>query len=61
MVRNGLRLLTEEDYLLHDPEVEHWLREVVVPIAKATHDDPARSISADKVREHFAVRRAVRS
>lgn len=44
VVRNGLRLLTEEDYLLSDPAVERWLREVVVPVAEATRaDPPARS------------------
>ncbi|MFT4167336.1 MAG: hypothetical protein QM650_19035 [Microlunatus sp.] len=61
VVRNGLRLLTEEDYLAHDPEVEQWLREVAVPIAEATVADPSRSVSADDVRAHFAARRAARS
>lgn len=61
VVRNGLRLLTEEDYLAHDPKVEQWLREVAVPIAEATLADPSRSVSADDVRAHFVARRAARS
>lgn len=61
VVRNGLRLLTEEDYLLSDPAVERWLREVVVPVAEATRADPSRSIPADEVRAHFAARRAARA
>ncbi len=40
VVRNGLRLLSEEHGLLNDPRVEYWLREVAVPIAKATLADP---------------------
>lgn len=61
VVRNGLRLLTEEDAMLHDPEVEHWLRTVVAPIAEATLADPSRCIPAEQVRAEFAakpVRRA---
>lgn len=61
VVRNGLRLLTEEDYLLSDPAAERWLREVVVPVAEATRADPSRSIPADEVRAHFAARRAARA
>lgn len=61
VVRNGLRLLTEEDYMLSDPEVERWLREVVVPIAHLTAANPTRSIPADDVRAHLAARRASRA
>ncbi len=61
VVRNGLRLLIEEDDLLSDPDVEQWLREVAVPIAKATFADPSRSIPADEVRARFAARRATRA
>lgn len=61
VVRNGLRLLTEEDALLNDPDVERWLREVAVPIAEATLADPSRSIPADEVRAHFTARRAARA
>lgn len=58
VVRNGLRLLTEEDQVLRDPEVEQWLREVVIPIAEATASDPSRSIPADEVRTRLAAKRA---
>jgi len=56
VVRNGLRLLTEEDEVLNSPEVERWLREVAVPIAEATSADPSRSIPAQEVRAHFAAK-----
>lgn len=61
VVRNGLRLLTEEEAVLNDPEVEQWLREVAVPIAEATLADPSRSIPADEVRAHFTARSAARA
>lgn len=61
VVRDGLRLLTEEDYVLQDPEVERWLREIAVPIAVATQKDSSRSIPADQVRAHFAARRTARA
>lgn len=61
VVRNGLRLLSEEADVLRDPEVEHLLRTVVVPIAEATLADPSRSIPAREVRAHFAARRAGRA
>lgn len=61
VVLNGMRLLSEEDNLLHDSEVEQWLRTVVVPIADATLADPARSIEAEQVRAHFAAKRASRA
>lgn len=60
VVRNGLRLLTEEDAALHDPEVEQWLRELAAPIAEATLAEPDRSIPADEVRARFAAKRARR-
>jgi len=61
VVRNGLRLLTEETQTLDDPEVENWLRQVVVPIAEATLADPSRSIPAAQVRAHLAAKRAGRA
>lgn len=61
VVRSGLRLLTEEDDVARDPEVERWLREVAVPIAEATLADPSRSIPADEVRQRFAAKRAGRA
>ena len=56
VVRNGLRLLTEEDEVARSPEVEGWLREAAVPIAGATAADPSRSIPAHEVRAHFAAK-----
>lgn len=53
--------MTEEDDLLHDSEVEHWLPAVVVPIAEQTLADPSRSVSAEEVRAHFAAKRAGRA
>lgn len=61
VVRTSLGLLTEEDAALRDLEVEDWLRAVAVPIAEATLTDPARSIPAEKVREHFAAKRTQRA
>lgn len=61
VVRNGLRLLTEEANTLRDPELEDWLRTDVVPIAQATLADPCRSIPAEQVRNHFATKRARRA
>ncbi|MFT4011064.1 MAG: type II toxin-antitoxin system ParD family antitoxin [Nocardioidaceae bacterium] len=58
VVRQGLRLITEEDAALHDPDVEQWLREVVVPIAEATMADPSRSIPASQVEAELAAERA---
>lgn len=54
VARNGLRLLSEEDETLRNPEVEQWLRTIVVPVGEATLTDPSRSKSADEVRAHFA-------
>lgn len=61
VVRDGLRLLSEEDDVLRDPAVEHWLRTVVVPIGEATLADPSRSVPAGEVRAHFAAKRARRA
>jgi len=61
VVRNGLRLLNEDDLLAEDPAVEAWLRDVAEPIANATIADPARSIPTDAVRAHFAEKRARRA
>ena len=54
VVRNGLRLLAEEDDVVRDPEVEKWLHDVAVPLAEATLADPDRSVPADQVRARFA-------
>ncbi len=61
VVRDGLRSLGEEDNLLHDPEVERWLRTTVVPIAEATVAEPSRSITTEEVRARFAASRAGRA
>lgn len=61
VVRNGLRLLSEDDRLAEDPAVEVWLREVARPIAEATIADPSRSLPAGAVRAHFAEKRARRA
>lgn len=61
VVRNGLRLLTEEDDVLNDPEVEQWLSDVAVPIAEATIADPSRSRPAEEVRARFLARRVARA
>lgn len=58
VVRNGMRLLTEQDQMLRGPEIERWLREVAVPIAEATLADPSRSVPAEDIRTHFATKRA---
>lgn len=61
VVRNGLRLLSEDDRLAEDPAAEQWIREVAMPIARATIADPSRSLSLDAVRAHFAEKRARRA
>ena len=53
VVRDGLRLL-----LARDRAVEAWLREQVVPAAKALAADPDRGLSLDDVRAHLARKRS---
>ncbi|MDR5746324.1 type II toxin-antitoxin system ParD family antitoxin [Caballeronia sp. LZ029] len=45
VLRDALRVLRERNRA-----VEAWLREQVVPAARALRDDPARALSADQVR-----------
>jgi len=45
VLRDGLRALTERDKAL-----ETWLREKVVPAAKAMERDPSRGLTAAQVR-----------
>lgn len=45
VLRDALRVLRERDRA-----VEAWLREQVVPAAKALRDSPERALSADEVR-----------
>jgi antitoxin ParD1/3/4 len=44
VVRAGLRALQERD-----AAIERWLRDEVVPVARATQDDPSRAIPAEEV------------
>ena len=46
VVRAGLRALQERDAV-----VERWLREEVVPVYDAMRADPARGLSARRVKE----------
>lgn len=55
VVRAGLRALQERD-----AAVERWLREEVVPAAKAFEADPSRGIPADQVLERIKARHAAR-
>lgn len=52
VIRDGLRALAARDRA-----VEKWLRETVVPTAKALQADPNQGLTADQVREHLAKRR----
>jgi putative addiction module CopG family antidote len=45
VLRDALRVLRERDRA-----VEAWLREQVVPAAKALRENPERALSADEVR-----------
>lgn len=55
VLRDALRVLRERDRA-----VEAWLREQVVPAARALRDDPARALSADQVRAELKKSRARR-
>jgi antitoxin ParD1/3/4 len=52
VIRDGLRTLAARDRA-----VEAWLREHVVPAAKALKADPGRALAADQVRANLAQRR----
>lgn len=52
VIRDGLRTLAARDRA-----VEKWLRETVVPTARALQDDPGQALSAAQVRKHLASRR----
>lgn len=45
VLRDALRVLRERDRA-----VEAWLREQVVPAARALRDNPGRALSADQLR-----------
>ena len=52
VIRDGLRAP-----LARDQAVEKWLRDTVVPAAKALRADPGQALTADQVREHLVKRR----
>ena len=53
VIRDGLRTLAARD-----KAVEQWLREQVVPAARALKSEPGRARSASQVRARLAQRRA---
>ncbi|AUT76451.1 MULTISPECIES: type II toxin-antitoxin system ParD family antitoxin [Paraburkholderia] len=55
VLRDALRVLRERDRA-----VEAWLREQVVPAAKALRENPERALSADEVRAELKKSRAGR-
>jgi putative addiction module CopG family antidote len=56
VIRDGLRTLAARDRA-----VEKWLRETVVPAARALQSDPSQALSPAQVREHLASRRKAAS
>ena len=54
VIRDGLRTL-----VARDKAIESWLREQVVPAAKALQADSSRGIPASKVHQHMARKRNV--
>ncbi|TCK32658.1 putative addiction module CopG family antidote [Paraburkholderia sp. BL8N3] len=55
VLRDALRALRERDRA-----IEAWLRDEVVPAAKALRENPERALSADDVRAELAKARAGR-
>jgi len=55
VIRDGLRTLAARD-----KAVEAWLRDQVVPAAKALQADPSRGLSVSQVREHLTRKRSAR-
>lgn len=55
MLRDALRALRDRDRA-----IETWLRNEVVPTAKALRQNPDRALSADEVRARLASARAGR-
>lgn len=56
VIRDGLRAL-----VVHDRAIDAWLREHVVPAAKALAADPARVLTPAQVRANAKRRRAAGS
>ncbi len=52
VIRDGLRTL-----VARDRAIEAWLREQVVPAAKAVAADSSRALTASEVRKHLAQKR----
>ena len=55
VLRDAIRALRERDRA-----IEAWLRDEVVPAAKALRENPERALSADDVRAELAKARASR-
>jgi antitoxin ParD1/3/4 len=55
VLRDALRALRERDRA-----IEAWLRDEVVPVAKALRENPERGLSTDDVRAQLAKARAGR-
>lgn len=55
VLRDALRALRERDRA-----IEAWLRDEVVPAAKALRENPDRALTADEVRAELAKARAGR-
>lgn len=55
VLRDALRALRERDRA-----IEAWLRDEVVPAAKALRENPERALTADEVRAELAKTRAGR-
>ncbi|WP_404548545.1 ribbon-helix-helix domain-containing protein [Dyella jejuensis] len=53
VIRDGLRTL-----VARDKAMEAWLRDQVVPAAKALQADPSRRRTSEQVRGHLAKKRA---
>jgi len=56
VIRDGLRTL-----LARDRAMEVWLREQVIPAARALKADPSRALSTGQVREHLVTKRRGRT
>ena len=50
-----------EDLFFQEEAVEKWLREEVVPIARAMEADPSMGIPIEQVRANLAARRKAKS
>jgi antitoxin ParD1/3/4 len=60
VVATGLALLDDRDAEGHDPELEAWLRNDVVPAYEDWKASGEKGLTADEVRASLARRRAAR-